>query len=145
MDILGVGPLEIVFILIIALIVLGPRDMAKAGRTIGRSLRKIVTSPSWQAVQQTSREIRNLPNRLIREAGLEDMKNHLPDPENIKSQLNLKELQEEISGAIQPEFLEGTHNASDEEQNFSDWISPPESKADVKSQKNDEDTIQHID
>jgi Sec-independent protein translocase protein TatA len=71
MDILGIGPLELLFILVIALIVLGPSDMVKAGRTIGRFLRQIVTSPTWRAVTQTSNEIRRIPNRLIREAGLE--------------------------------------------------------------------------
>ena len=63
MDILGIGPLEFIFILIIALIVLGPSDMVKAGRTIGRFLRQIVTSPTWRAVTRTSSELRTLPNK----------------------------------------------------------------------------------
>ena len=71
MEILGVGPLELLLILVIALIVMGPSDMVKAGRTIGKFLRQVVTSPTWRAVTQTSSEIRKLPNRLIREAGLE--------------------------------------------------------------------------
>lgn len=73
MEFLGIGPLEIFFILLITLIVIGPKDMVKSGRTIGRTLRKIVTSQQWQMVTRTSREIRNIPNRLIREAGLEDV------------------------------------------------------------------------
>ncbi len=73
MEILGIGPSELVFIIIIALIVLGPRDMQKAGRTIGRWLRRIVTSDGWKLFQQTSREIQTLPNRLMREAALEEM------------------------------------------------------------------------
>lgn len=72
MDILGIGPLELIFIFIIALIVLGPSDMVKAGRTIGKFLRQIVTSPTWHAVTRTSTELRNLPNKLMRDAGLED-------------------------------------------------------------------------
>ena len=40
MEILGIGTSELVFIVIIALIVLGPKDMQKAGRTIGKWLRK---------------------------------------------------------------------------------------------------------
>jgi sec-independent protein translocase protein TatB len=77
MEFLGIGPLEIMFILLIALILIGPKDMAKTGRTIGRSLRKVVTSPQWRTISQTSRELRNLPNRLIREAGLEDVEREL--------------------------------------------------------------------
>ena len=72
MEVLGVGPLELFFILIIALIFLGPRDMVKTGRTIGKYMRKIVMSPTWRMVQQTSRELRTLPNRMIREAGMEE-------------------------------------------------------------------------
>jgi Sec-independent protein translocase protein TatA len=72
MEFLGVGPLELFFILIIALIFLGPRDMVKTGRTMGKYLRKIVMSPTWRMVQQTSRELRTLPNRMIREAGMEE-------------------------------------------------------------------------
>jgi Sec-independent protein translocase protein TatA len=72
MEFLGVGPLELFFILVIALIFLGPRDMVKAGRTMGKFLRQIVMSPTWRMVQQTSRELRTLPNRMIREAGMEE-------------------------------------------------------------------------
>ncbi len=73
MDIFGIGPTELVFIILIALIVLGPKDMEKTGRTIGRWLRDMTTSDGWRAFRDTSREIRNLPNRLMREANLEDL------------------------------------------------------------------------
>lgn len=71
MEILGIGPSELLFIIIIALIVLGPRDMQKAGRTVGRWLNNLVRSDGWKAFQQTSREIRNLPTKLMREANME--------------------------------------------------------------------------
>ena len=73
MDIFGIGPTELIFILLIALILLGPKDMEKTGRTIGRFLRDLTRSDSWRAFRDTSREIRNLPNRLMREANLEDL------------------------------------------------------------------------
>jgi sec-independent protein translocase protein TatB len=68
MEFLGIGINELVFIVIIALIVLGPKDMQKAGRTIGKWMRNIITSDGWKVFQQTSRELRTLPNRLMREA-----------------------------------------------------------------------------
>jgi Sec-independent protein translocase protein TatA len=71
MEILGVGASEFVFILILALIILGPKDMQKAGKTIGKWLRSIVTSDGWKIFQQTSRELKTLPNRLMREANEE--------------------------------------------------------------------------
>jgi sec-independent protein translocase protein TatB len=69
MELFGIGPLELLFILIIALIVLGPRDMVKAGNTIGRLMRRTILSPTWMKVQ---REIRSLPYQMMREAGLEE-------------------------------------------------------------------------
>jgi Sec-independent protein translocase protein TatA len=71
MEILGVGPSELIFIVIIALIILGPKDMQKAGKTIGKFLRDIVTSDGWKMFQQTSQELRTLPTRLMREANEE--------------------------------------------------------------------------
>lgn len=68
MKILGIGASELVFIVIVALIILGPKDMQKAGKTIGKWLRDIVTSDGWKIFQQTSRELRTLPNKLMREA-----------------------------------------------------------------------------
>jgi sec-independent protein translocase protein TatB len=71
MEIFGVGMSELVFIVIIALIVLGPKDMQKAGKTIGKWMRDIVTSDGWKVFQQTSRELRTLPNKLMRDANEE--------------------------------------------------------------------------
>ncbi len=74
MEFLGIGPSELFFIVLIALILLGPRDMQKAGRTIGKWMRRIVTSDGWRMFQQTSREIQTLPNRLMREAALDELR-----------------------------------------------------------------------
>jgi len=71
MEIFGIGMPEIIFIVIVALIIMGPKDMEKAGRTIGAWLRKIITSDGWRMFQQTSKEIRALPTRLMREANPE--------------------------------------------------------------------------
>jgi Sec-independent protein translocase protein TatA len=72
MEILGIGPMELFFIVILALIILGPKDMMKAGRTLGRFLRDVTRSDYYQAFLTSSREIRNLPTRLMREANLEE-------------------------------------------------------------------------
>jgi len=71
MEILGIGPSELLFVIIIALIVLGHRDMQKAGKTIGQYLNRLVKSDGWKAFQQTSRELRNLPTNLMREANVD--------------------------------------------------------------------------
>ena len=68
MDILGVGFSELIFVLIIALLVLGPKDMEKTGRTIGQLLNRIIRSDGWKALQQ----LRTIPTKLMRDANLED-------------------------------------------------------------------------
>jgi Sec-independent protein translocase protein TatA len=73
MDIFGIGASEFVFIILIAIIVLGPKDMQKAGRTIGRFLNQLMRSDSWKIFQRTSSELRNLPRNLMREANMEMM------------------------------------------------------------------------
>ena len=99
MEILGIGPLELLFILLIALIILGPGDMVKAGLTLGRFLRKIITSPEWHMVQKASNEIRNLPNRLMREASIDDLTKDMADFNKIGGQLNndIKKMEFDLS------------------------------------------------
>ena len=74
MSLFGIGPFELLLILIIALVVLGPNDMVKAGRSIGKFIRKFITSPEWRSFQQATREIRHLPENLMRETGIENPK-----------------------------------------------------------------------
>ena len=71
MEIFGIGASELLFILIIAIIVLGPKDMQKAGRTIGRWLNQLVRSDGWKALQRASQEVRRIPTHLMREANLD--------------------------------------------------------------------------
>jgi len=111
MDILGIGPLELLFIILIALIILGPKDMIKAGRTTGSFLRKIVTSPNWKILQQASRDMRYLPNRLMKEAGLDDLKDQIPAPEQIQKEAGLDHLEKEMK---------------DLKSSISEWTTPPD-------------------
>jgi Sec-independent protein translocase protein TatA len=109
MDFLGVGPLELIFILLLALIIFGPNDIVKAGKTLGRFMRKVITSDGWKAFQQTRKGMSNIPTMLMREAGLEE-----------------EELRK-LSG------LEDIENATKDIQNstrtignqMSTWITPP--------------------
>jgi len=141
MDILGVGPLELVFILLLALIIMGPKDMVKSGRTIGRFLRKIVTSPSWHAVQKTSQEIRNLPSRLIREAGLEEMKDQLPDTAQIAKEFNLKTIGQDFTVDIGSESRSSANNNSYQE-SVQDLDQDTDQVADISAWTTSPDTVE---
>ena len=69
MQLLGIGPLELLLIAVIAVIVLGPKGMVNGAREAGKAIRKIVRSPIWHDIVDTSREIREFPKKLAREAG----------------------------------------------------------------------------
>jgi sec-independent protein translocase protein TatB len=77
MEFLGIGPLELVLIIILAMVLIGPRDMAKVGRDAGRFLNRVYRSPTWRTMNEASRELRNLPNRLAREAELDTLQRDL--------------------------------------------------------------------
>ena len=84
MEFLGVGPTEFILIIVIALIVLGPKDLAKTGKTIGKWLNNLVQSDTWKTVQKTSKELRQLPTQLMRDDNLEKYltgEKQLPAPE----------------------------------------------------------------
>ena len=73
MNIFGIGPLEIIFVLIIGILVLGPEGMIEAGGKLGKFLRSILKSTWWQNVRRGMTEIQYLPQKLIREAELEEL------------------------------------------------------------------------
>lgn len=73
MEILGVGPMELLFILVILMVVVGPRNLSKSARDIGRFLNRMYRSDTWRMMTEASRTLRNLPNQLAREAALEEL------------------------------------------------------------------------
>jgi Sec-independent protein translocase protein TatA len=90
MNIFGVGPLEIVLILIVGILVLGPKGMVEAGRKLGMFMRQVVTSQWWRGLQDGVSEVQNLPYRLMREAELDELdelkdlgKDILPDQKDL--------------------------------------------------------------
>jgi Sec-independent protein translocase protein TatA len=74
MEILGIGPLEFILILMIALIIFSPKDLAKGGKEIGRFINRLYRSEAWKSMRQVSQEMQDLPSRLAREAQLDDLK-----------------------------------------------------------------------
>ena len=72
MKLFNFGGLEIIFIIVIMIIFLGPGQVATLAGNLGRFIRKITRSEFWVSIWQTSREIRNLPKTLVEETGLQE-------------------------------------------------------------------------
>lgn len=111
MSLFGIGPMELVFILIIMILVLGPKNMVTSAQKLGVTLRKIVKSPFWATVMDTSREIREIPTRLIREAGMEE------DIKNIKSTTDSIKNVGKFSVPIDPIKPQSSSKADESEKN----------------------------
>jgi Sec-independent protein translocase protein TatA len=67
MEIFGIGPLELLLIVFIALIVLGPKDMMKTAQKAAAWLRKLRNSEIWSQ----TKEVMDIPNQVMHEAGLD--------------------------------------------------------------------------
>ncbi|MCK6540130.1 MAG: hypothetical protein L6Q26_08725 [Anaerolineales bacterium] len=112
MEILGIGPSELFFIIILALIILGPKDMQKAGKTVGRWLNNLVKSDGWKAFQQTSREIRNLPTKLMRDANLEMAETARELRKTMGEGTSYRPASTQSRNLIQPQTTENSAQAS---------------------------------
>lgn len=73
MEFLGVGPLELVVVILLVLVIFSPKDLAKGGRMLGRWINQLNQSDTWKSVRRVSQEMQDLPNRLAREAQLEEL------------------------------------------------------------------------
>ena len=73
MDILGIGLPELILIFIILMVVLGPDELITTGKNIGEFFNILIHSEQWEKAKEVNRQVRNLPNRLAREANIEDM------------------------------------------------------------------------
>jgi Sec-independent protein translocase protein TatA len=77
MEIFNIGPLELLFILVIALVVLGPKEMVNTAKKMSTVIAKVIRSPFWASMMDTTREIRDFPRKIMRETGLEENINEL--------------------------------------------------------------------
>ena len=71
MKIFNLGISEIILIVILALIIMGPGNMVKTAREIGAFIRKVTKSPYWKEIWATKRELTEIPRILAKEADLD--------------------------------------------------------------------------
>lgn len=72
MEILNIGPLELIIILLIMFVLLGPQEMIATAQRIGKWIREFVHSPMWKEVMGYTKEIRDLPKMIMDETGLQE-------------------------------------------------------------------------
>ncbi len=72
MQILNIGPLELIIALLIMFLLLGPKEMILTAQRIGQWIRNFVRSPMWREIWGYSQEIRELPQKLMDDTGLKE-------------------------------------------------------------------------
>ncbi|PKN94981.1 MAG: hypothetical protein CVU44_04005 [Chloroflexi bacterium HGW-Chloroflexi-6] len=77
MEILGIGIPELLLIVLLILVLFGPKDMIATGRTLGKWLNQLVRSPTYKLLTRTGDELKNLPRNLMRETNLEEYKKEM--------------------------------------------------------------------
>lgn len=85
MEILGIGLPELGLILVIILLVLGPKDMVNTSRRIARTIRMLTRSEFWRTTREAWKMAQELPNELLRESGLDETRGEI---ERMNQDLN---------------------------------------------------------
>jgi len=97
MELFGIGIVEVILIMLIALIFLGPQDTIKAGRNLGRAVRRFFSSEEWRALMEASREIRTIPEKLLEDTGLDHPEALLPSEAEFRKEAGLDELAQNVA------------------------------------------------
>jgi Sec-independent protein translocase protein TatA len=99
MNFLGIGPLELVLFILIALVVLGPDDIVKFSKKLGGWMRNVRKSDTWENVVKMSDEVRKIPQNLMEETGFEEIKEDLTKTgkELKKDFVDIEEFNKELS------------------------------------------------
>lgn len=104
MELFNIGPLEFILIILFAVVFLGPERMVKGAYSLGRWINKFVRSPMWAEIMSTSREIRELPTKIVRESGLEESLAEIKQTsQDLTTELNstLQEANAEVKQAVE--------------------------------------------
>lgn len=68
----GIGLPEIIILVLVSFVFIGPERSRSLALTLGRWLRRLITSTWWREFNQVANSLRDLPNTLVRMSELED-------------------------------------------------------------------------
>ena len=77
MRILNVGIREVILLLVIMLILFGPRQMQENARNLARAIRRFVRSDTWRAFIGVVDDVNSIKDQVIRESGLQEVQDSL--------------------------------------------------------------------
>jgi Sec-independent protein translocase protein TatA len=71
MRLFNIGLPELVFIVLLTFIVLGPQRAVEAAGNLGRWIRKVIKSPFWRDLVSTSNDLKDIPRKIMDDAEIQ--------------------------------------------------------------------------
>lgn len=116
MEIFNIGILELLFILLLAFIILGPKKAVELAGEVGRWVKDFVKSPFWKEIVNTSKDIKDIPRKLMDDA---EVQRTIEDLERTTREVNEQIHQSGINkggvGSILPPTLSTEQESSKDE------------------------------
>ena len=129
----GLGLPELIIILLVGFVVIGPKRSRELAVSTGRVIRRAMRSEWWREFNQVTNALRDLPNTLVRMAELEDDLRRVRTDLNQASRLDINNpgvnsMQQPPTGHsdLDPWGIGQTSNPPEPS---SDKTEPPEDKA----------------
>jgi len=119
MKIFNLGALEILFIIFLALIVLGPKKSIKAAGDVAHWIREFIESPFLKDLLSASNEIRDLPKKVLDDADFQKTIDDI-DSKAIKVNTSLRDIRKSIQDRTTGNALKFQHEEKMENRSESD-------------------------
>ncbi len=85
----GIGLPEIIILVLVSFVFIGPERSRELALTLGRWLRRIMTSTWWREFNDVTNALRDLPNTLVRMSELEDSLRQMKSDISQATQIDL--------------------------------------------------------
>ncbi len=96
MNFFNIGFPELILVLIIMLVFLGPERMTSGARSLARFISRVVRSNAWRDFFGLYKEIKQYPSQLMKEVQLEEINKEFKDLQ-AQTQSELNDINQELS------------------------------------------------
>jgi Sec-independent protein translocase protein TatA len=107
MRIFNVGLREVILLLVIMLVLFGPRQMQENARKMAQGIRRFVRSDTWRTFLGLYDDLNNIKDQVIRESGIRDVQDSL---RGVNRQLYDLDRELQQNSRIMPEDPAGSDN-----------------------------------
>lgn len=109
MEVFNIGAPEFLFIILLVFIILGPKRAVEMAGQVGRWVRDLARSPIWKDIVSTSKEIKDIPKKIMDEA---EIQNTIDEIERSTQEINqaINESVEKDEQLTKPETFEDPYD-----------------------------------